>query len=89
MALNFPNPSRCFDAKRNSVQFWGHDNTKEITFFVEGDALCKLLPKISRVEEGFLSAFDTARNQILYVATSIYGRSRGQLDSYVLSVKHF
>ncbi|MEJ2396510.1 MAG: DUF1488 family protein [Candidatus Thiodiazotropha sp.] len=39
MALNFPNPSRSFDASKNRVTFWGYDSVIEISFSVEGDAL--------------------------------------------------
>ena len=39
MTLNFPNPSRSFDEKRNAVGFVGYVGVFEIRFFVEADAL--------------------------------------------------
>ncbi len=39
MTLNFPNPSRSFDASKNRVTFWGYDSVIEISFSVEGDAM--------------------------------------------------
>ena len=41
MALNFPNPSRSFDAARNGVRFTGHDGLFEVSFLVEAAALAK------------------------------------------------
>jgi len=35
MALNFPNPSRSYDASRHCVCFWGYDNAREIAFLVD------------------------------------------------------
>jgi hypothetical protein len=39
MALNFPNGSRSFDARRDLIRFWGYDSALEISFFVEMSAL--------------------------------------------------
>jgi hypothetical protein len=38
MALNFPNPSRFYDATRRAVRFWGHDGALEAAFFMNVDA---------------------------------------------------
>ena len=32
MALNFPNPSRSYDASRHCVCFWGYDGAREVAF---------------------------------------------------------
>ena len=44
MALNFPNPSRSYDATRRAVWFWGHDSAMEASFFVNEDALKRIQP---------------------------------------------
>jgi hypothetical protein len=84
MTLEFPNPSRSFDATRNRVRFWGYDSAIEIAFFVEADALQKLCPEMSHVEAGFLKAFDAARKRIHEVANKAY--VRGSNGSYVYSL---
>ena len=35
--VNFPNPSRSFDATSNNVRFWGYDRSIEISFLIETD----------------------------------------------------
>ena len=42
VTLNFPNPSRSYDASRHCVCFWGYDNSREITFLVDDAMLAKL-----------------------------------------------
>ena len=80
MQLNFPNESRCFDASRNSVRFWGYDGALEITFFIEATALEKLVPGAAPSEFGLLNAFDEARDKIHVVADRTYSWSpRGTL----------
>ena len=89
MMLNFPNPSRSFDATRSRVRFWGYDSAIEISFFVEADALQKLCPEMSNVEAGFLKAFDASRKRIHEVAEKIYGRGRVGSYAYSLAAKDF
>jgi hypothetical protein len=83
MALNFPNPSRSYDQTKHCVRFWAYDESLEIPFFVEEDALCSIDPKATRNEAGFLNAFDRHRDRILKAAARVYSRrSRG---SYTLA----
>ncbi len=89
MPLNFPNPSRSFDAKRKRVRFWGYDSAIEIAFFVEADALRKLCPQMSDVEAGFLMAFDAERTRIYEVATKVYRRGSNGSYAYTLAADDF
>lgn len=89
MKLNFPNPSRSYDASKNRVLFWGYDKTIEISFFVELDALKRLCPDMGSVETGFLQAFDSARSRIYEVANKIYESSTRRAFAYVLAAKDF
>jgi len=72
MKLNFPDPSRSFDATGNRVRFWGYDSAIDVSFFVEADALRKLCPEMSNVEAGLLEAFDAARKRICEVGDKVY-----------------
>ena len=89
MKLDFPNPSRSFDASKNRVVFWGYDRTIEISFFVELDALKRLFPEMSDVEAGFLQAFDSSRTRIYEVADKIYGSGGKGVFAYTLAAKDF
>jgi len=89
MMLNFPNPSRSFDATRDRVRFWGYDSAIEISFFVEANALRKLCPEMSNVEAGVLNAFDAARKRIHEVADKVYVRGRKRTFAYILAAKDF
>jgi hypothetical protein len=89
MKLNFPNPSRSFDANRNRVQFWGYDNAIEVSFFVGADALKKLCPEMRDAEAGFLSAFDAARRRIHQVASKVYTRGSNGSNAYILAATEF
>lgn len=89
MTLNFPNPSRSFDATKNRVRFWGYDSAIEISFFVDVDALQKLCPEMSNVEAGFLKAFDAARKRIHEVADKVYVRGSNGSYAYSLAVEDF
>ncbi|MGH6931937.1 MAG: DUF1488 domain-containing protein [Dongiaceae bacterium] len=83
MALSFPNPSRSYDATRHGVRFWAYDEALEVPFFVEGDALCRIDPKVPQNEAGYLNAFDRHRDRIFLAANRNYRRhSRG---SYTLA----
>ncbi len=87
MTLNFPNRSRSYDARKNLVCFWGYDSALEISFFIEVGALYKLNPQTRNVEEGYLEAFDAARDQIYETARKVYSRTRK--DAYVLAAADF
>ena len=89
MQLNFPNPSRSFDATTNRVRFWGYDSAIEISFFVEADALRKLCPEMSNVEAGLLKAFDAARKRIHEVADQVYVFGRNGSFAYILTAEDF
>ena len=87
MTLNFPNPSRSYDARRRVVRFWGHDGALEVCFCVEQGAFTRLSPDAKLDEAGFLKAFDRFRDRILAVAARVY--SRGRADSYTLLTSDF
>ena len=87
--LDFPNPSRSFDAAKNRVRFWGYDSALEISFFVEADALKRLCPEMSGVEAGFLKAFDAARARIHEVANKAYERGSKGTYAYILAAGDF
>lgn len=72
MSLNFPNPSRSYDADRRRIRFWGHDSAMEVCFFLEENAISILYPKTKNSEEAILEAFDAARERILAVAAKVY-----------------
>ena len=82
MSLEFPNESRCFDATRCAVRFWGHDGAMEWSFFVTGDALKRMQPSMLLDEAGMLTAFDMHRGRIVVAAKRIY--SLGRKGSYEL-----
>ena len=83
MPLSFPNQSRSYDARQRCVRFWAYDESLEIPFFVEADALCRIDPKTTMDEPGLLSAFDRHRSQIFKAADRIYSRRRR--GSYTLA----
>jgi hypothetical protein len=85
--LNFPNTSRCYDAKRRCVSFWGHEGALEVTFFVEEEAVFRLAPDTRHNEVAVLASFDKNRERILDVARKVY--SRRQRGSYVLVASDF
>lgn len=87
MTINFPNPSRSYDAKRRFVCFWGYDQVIEVSFFVEQDALSRIDPETKQDEAGFLSAFDVNRDRILRVAGEIH--SKGRKISHFLTASDF
>ena len=73
-ALNFPNPSRCYETAERGVRFWGYDQTFEISFFVEEGALSKINPGTTADKIGFRSIFYARLDLIHEVAGSIYCR---------------
>ena len=83
MPLSFPNQSRSYDARQRCVRFWAYDESLEIPFFVEADALRRMDPKATLDEPGLLTTFDRHRGRIFKAANRIYSRrSRG---SYTLA----
>ena len=79
MALIFPNASRSYDERRNLVRFWGYDSALEVCFFVEVDALHKLLELTQQNDSDWkgadcLDAFDRARERIEEAAIKVYTR---------------
>jgi hypothetical protein len=87
MALSFPNISRSYDAARDRVRFWGHDNAIEVPFFVEVSALFRLFPKAKNGEDDVLAAFDAGIERIHQVAGRLY--SPGRRSFYVLAATDF
>ena len=51
MTIAFPNHSRSYDPRHQTVRFWGHDDSLEVTFLVEGDALTWLAEETPRTEQ--------------------------------------
>lgn len=72
VALQFPNPSRSYDASRHCVCFWGYDNSREITFLVDDAMLRNLQPGVGSDERSILGAFDQVRENILEIAKKLY-----------------
>ena len=89
MTLNFPNPSRSFDAERKRVLFWGYDSVIEVSFSVEAAALRKLCPEMDGTEAGILKAFDDACKRIYLMAGRVYGRDRKGSFAYNLTAEDF
>jgi hypothetical protein len=87
MALNFPNPSRSYDAARRRIAFWGHDNTLEIPFFLDESAIFRLDPKTKNVEAGMLATFDAAKDRIHQVAGRLH--SSAKRTFYVIGTDDF
>ncbi|WP_074302252.1 MULTISPECIES: DUF1488 domain-containing protein [Paraburkholderia] len=72
MALEFPNPSRSYDAARHCVCFWGYDNSREITFQIDDAMIRNLQPDAGSDERSILSAFDQFREKLLDIARKRY-----------------
>lgn len=87
--LSFPNPSRDFVAAKNWVHFTGYDSVKEISFFLEVDALAKLQPRLTETERDILQAFDNARQRIHEVASRVYASRPNQSFTYHLESADF
>ncbi len=83
MALQFPNPSRSYDAGRHCVSFWGYDNSREITFVVDDAMLKNLRPGVGNDEPSILGAFDEFREKLLDIARKRY--VAGPQNRYSLS----
>ncbi|MGJ3258307.1 MAG: DUF1488 domain-containing protein [Rhodospirillales bacterium] len=89
MSLTFPNECRAFEATQRRIRFWGHDSALEITFFVEADALLRMVPDTSPDERGYLSSFDRMSARIHEVARKIYERDGGRSHVYVIAARDF
>jgi hypothetical protein len=76
MTLHFPNPSRSYDATRNAVHFWGHDQSMETSFFISAEALQRLVPGAANNEAELLAIFDRNRPRICEAAARVYGRGQ-------------
>jgi hypothetical protein len=83
MSLNFPNPSRSYDAFHHCVNFWGYDNAREIAFTVNNSVISNLSPSAGSDEPAVLAAFDRHRDQILSLARGLY--SGGSQNRYTIS----
>jgi hypothetical protein len=88
MAIAFPNKSRSYDADQRRIRFWGYEDAREVSFFVEENAIFKLAPRTQNVESGILSAFDAARDRIMQAAAKAYDHARGQ-RFYILAAADF
>ncbi|MBI2720239.1 MAG: DUF1488 domain-containing protein [Rhizobiales bacterium] len=87
MTIEFPNPSRRYDATRHCVRFSGYDGALERPFFVEEDVIRRLAGSALAGESGLLEAFDRHRDRICKVAEMVYGRRRE--GSYTLTHTDF
>ncbi|MGF6599879.1 hypothetical protein P3T23_004613 [Paraburkholderia sp. GAS448] len=83
MSLNFPNPSRSYDASRHCVVFWGYDNSREIAFQVDEAVLSNLSPGMGSDESSMLAAFDLHHDRVLLLARGVY--SGGPQNRYRIS----
>ena len=69
------------------MRFSGYDNTREIPFFVEEDAVRKLEAGLLSSAEALLAAFDRHRDRICKTALHVYGKKRE--GSYTLKAADF
>ena len=83
MSLNFPNPSRSYDAFHHCVNFWGYDNAREIAFAVNQSVISTRSPSVGADEPAVLAAFDRHREQILTLARNVY--TSGTQNRYTIS----
>ena len=75
MTLSFLNDCRSFDSERNSVSFWGHDATFEVTFRLVESALSRISGLDRPGEAAALAAFDRNRDYIRSAAQRMYKRN--------------
>lgn len=83
MELVFPNPSRSYDDSGRGVRFWAYDQTMEVVFLIEVDALLKIDSQSKTDEAGFLDTFDVNLDRIHQLARKMYSRRR--IGAYVYS----
>ncbi|TDN69880.1 DUF1488 domain-containing protein [Paraburkholderia sp. BL10I2N1] len=84
MSLNFPNPSRSYDASRHCVVFWGYDDSREIAFQVDEAVLSNLSPGMASDESSMLAAFDLHHDRVLLLARGVYSGGP-QKNRYTIS----
>lgn len=65
-----------YSPTRDTINFWGYNQSIETLFSISTAALQQLAPGTLRREEALLAAFDRNRERILEAATRIYGRGR-------------
>ena len=83
MALNFPNPSRSYDASRHCVCFWGYDGAREVAFQVTDTVLSLLSHGAAFEETAFLDTSDRYRDPILTMARDIYTPNAQHVHHFV------
>ena len=74
MTIEFPNPSRTYDAGRHVVRFWGYDSVLEIVFRIDCAALERISSDLQQDAVAVLATFDRHRERILRVAATVYRR---------------
>jgi hypothetical protein len=87
MSIEFPNPSRTYDATRHCVRFSGYDGAIEKSFFVEEEALWRLGGNNQNGLVTLLDTFDRYRDRICKVARRAYESRRER--SYTLKAADF
>ncbi|MCX7351493.1 MAG: DUF1488 domain-containing protein [Alphaproteobacteria bacterium] len=87
MTLQFPNISRSFDTTRGCVRFAGYDHTREVSFFIEADAVRRVDGGNLPDPDSLLTAFDRNRERICKAAEKAYGRRNE--GSYTLKLADF
>lgn len=88
MTLNFPNPSRNFDARRDAVRFSGYDGMFEVVFYVAAAALLKVRPDgrgTGTSEAVCLASFDARRGSVYDAASKAYAAQSLRLPFYILT----
>ena len=81
--IDFPNPSRSYDATRHAVHFWGYARSMESSFFVTAEALKQIQPDLRFNPADILHTFDLNRDRIYAIAAKVF--SRGRKGSYELN----
>jgi Protein of unknown function (DUF1488) len=75
MALDFLNNCHSFDAKRKTLNFWGHDVMLEVAFRLDESALHRLTG-LSEIDEAAATAvFDAKRTLIRNAARRLYRKT--------------
>ena len=87
MTVEFPNPSRTYDATRRCVRFSGYDGAIEKFFFLEEEALGQLAGSGPNGVGTLLDAFDRHRDRICKIARRAY--ETGRARSYTLRAADF
>lgn len=72
--IDFPNPSRSYDAGRRGVRFWGYDSVLEVVFRIDYGALARISADVQQDAVAILARFDRHRERILRVAAAVYRR---------------